>query len=214
MKYATLSLIILLSLAVPASAADRFIDLSGFATWVDPNSEGTFDRAPDVFDVDLGDEVGFGASVNVFWGDRFSTEFAISQVESPFQLSARERVVNVSDVDVNMIPITGILQWHLAPNGTIDPYVGAGVAYIVFGGDLDDDNTGNLALDDIEGNDLGFVVNGGLSLALGSNFAIFGDVKYIPTATAAQAVLNDDEGTEAEIEISPIIVSAGLSFRF
>ena len=213
MKSLLLSLALVLVVAFPAFA-DRSVDITGFVTWVDPNSEGTFDAPEDEIDVELGDEMGFGAAVNIFWGERISTELAVSQVDSPFVLSPRARLINVSEAEVNMIPITAVLQFHFIPEGIIDPYIGAGAAYIVFGGDVRDDDAGNLALDDIEGDDLGLVLNGGLSLRLGSNFAIVGDVKYVPTGSAARAVLNNDEGTETDVEVSPIIVSAGLSLRF
>ena len=214
MKSICLSLALVLAVAAPAFA-DRSVDITGFVTWVDPNSEGTFDAPEDDIDIELGDEMGFGAAVNIFWGERISTELAVSQVDSPFVLSPRARLVGVSDTEVNMIPITAVLQFHFIPDGIIDPYIGAGAAYIVFGGDVrDEGNAGNLALDDIEGDDLGLVINGGLSFRLGSNFAIVGDVKYVPTASAARAVLNNDEGTETQVEVSPIIVSAGLSLRF
>ena len=214
MKSIFLSLALVLAVAAPAFA-DRSVDITGFVTWVDPNSEGTFDAPEDDIDVELGDEMGFGAAVNIFWGERISTELAVSQVDSPFVLTPRVRPINVSDAEVNMIPITAVLQFHFIPDGIIDPYIGAGAAYIVFGGDVrDEGNAGNLALDDIEGDDLGLVINGGVSFRLGSNFAIVGDVKYVPTSSAARAVLNNDEGTETDLEVSPIIVSAGLSLRF
>ena len=214
MKSFCISLALVVAVAVPAFA-DRSVDITGFVTWVDPNSEGTFDAPEDDIDVELGDEMGFGAAVNIFWGERISTELAVSQVDSPFVLAPRVRPINVSETEVNMIPITAVLQFHFIPEGIIDPYIGAGAAYIVFGGDVrDEGNAGNLALDDIEGDDLGLVINGGLSFRLGSNFAIVGDVKYVPTSSAARAVLNNDEGTETDLEVSPIIVSAGLSLRF
>ena len=45
-----------------------------------------------------------------------------------------------------MTPLTGVLQWHFAPAGFIDPYIGAGAAYVLF------DNVngyGNLGVDKI-----------------------------------------------------------------
>ncbi len=197
----------------PPAFADRTFDLSGFVTWVDPNSEGTFDSPTDEIDVDLGDEMGYGASVNIFFTDRISTELSVSQVDSSFGLNARRRAVNVSDGEFNMIPITGVVQFHFAPDGVIDPYIGAGGAYIVFG-DVTGDNAGNLAIDDIDSDDLGLVLNAGVGVRLGQRFGLFGDVKYIPVGSAARGVLNDAAGTETDIEISPIIVSAGIQIRF
>lgn len=203
----------LLLLLAPPAFADRTVDLTGFVTWVDPNSEGTFDSPDDQIDVDLGDEMGYGASVNIFWTDRISTEFAVSQIDSSFGLNARQRAVNVVGSNIDMIPVTGVLQFHFAPNGVIDPYIGAGAAYIVFG-DVTGDNAGNLAIDDIDSDDLGLVINAGLGIRLGERFGLVGDVKYVPVGSSARGVLNDDNGTETNIEINPIIVSAGLQIRF
>lgn len=45
--------------------------------------------------------------------------------------------------DLQMIPITGIVQYHFNPEGRFDFHIGAGVAYVLFdelndGDDLDD----------------------------------------------------------------------------
>lgn len=205
--------LLLLLAATPLLAAERTVDLAGWVVWADPNSEGTFDTSNDQIDVNFDGEMGYGASVNIFWGSRFSTEFAVSQIDLPIALTSRPRAVGVQDTNANMIPVTGVLQWHLAPDAMLDPYIGAGAAYILFG-NVTKGEAGNLALDDIDSDDLGLVINAGLSIALNENLGINLDAKYVPVGSAARGVLNDANGTETDIEINPIIFSAGLAWRF
>ena len=112
-----------------------------------------------------------------------------------------------------MIPITGILQFHLAPNGFIDPYIGGGAAYVLF------DDIEDIGLDDLDRidfkDDVGFVVNAGVGIRLGNRFGIVLDGKYVPIEADATAInLGATEEDDTRVDISPIIISAGLHFAF
>jgi outer membrane protein len=212
MKRFSLILVVLL-FSTPMYAADRFFDVTGWASWVDPNSEGTFDvNSTDRFDVNFDGTLGYGAGVNIFFGDRISTELSVIRVQPEASLAVRGRAVRTAAVDVEMIPITAVLQWHFAPNSRIDPYIGAGAAYITFG-DVDSPaDLGDISVGEVDSDYLGLVVNGGVSIGLSDRFAIVGDIKYVPTGASATGFLQD--GTKTTIDINPVIASAGLSIRF
>lgn len=203
------SAFLLLFVTPAAFAQSRAFDLSVNAVWVDPTSEGTFD-SNDPTDVDFDGDLGYGAAANIFWGGRISTEFAISRVNP--ETNIRRRAAGASGGDIEMMPITAVLQFHLAPNGTIDPYIGAGAAYILFD-DVESNGLNGVQRIELD-DDAGLALNAGVAIKLGNRFGIVGDVKYVPLKSNAHAVYVTGPDTEAEIDINPVIVSAGLQFRF
>src|SRR5215213_6993646 len=131
MKHAVpITLLLLLVAAVPMSAQNRAFDLTGYASWVDTSSEGTFDdTTANPVDVNFDGTLGYGLAANVFFGNRLSTEFAIVRVNS--DVNVRQRAVANGNTEAEIMPITAVLQFHFAPNGTFDPYIGAGAAYVL-----------------------------------------------------------------------------------
>jgi outer membrane protein W len=215
LKFALAVAVTVLS-AVPALAQDRAFDITAFAVWVDPNSEGTFDsQTPNQpLNVEFDGDLGYGLSANIFWGNRISTEFGISRVEPEPRF--RTRAVNITGPDsIEMMPITAVVQFHLAPNGVIDPYIGAGAAYVLFNdvdsiGDLDDAGVSRIDFED----DAGLVVNAGLSLRFSPRLALNVDGKYVPVSSSATATYVTGPASETDIDINPVMFSAGLQFRF
>lgn len=210
---AVLALLLLVS-SVPASAQDRFFDLTGYASWVDTSSEGTFDfDGADDIDVNFDGTLGYGLAANIFLGDRISTEFAITRVENDVTFRTRA-VNNAGTAGVEMMPITGVLQFHFAPNSFIDPYVGGGVAYVLFDDVDGTDELNNVDFERIDfEDDFGFVVNAGLGIRITENFGLTLDGKYVPLESSATArrTIGDREAT---FDMNPVILSAGVSLRF
>jgi outer membrane protein len=210
--------ILFAAVASPGYAQSRSVDIIGYATWVDPNGDGTIEDINDFddLDVEFDSEQGFGVAVNVFWSNRISTEFAASVVEPDVAFRSDNPLIGAfSGGSLEMIPITATLQFHLAPDSRIDPYIGVGAAYVLFDQldereDLDDVDIESIDFDD----DVGLVVNAGLSFDITPNFAIYLDGKYVPVSSAATARFASGPGTETEIDINPLMLSAGLGFQF
>ncbi|HYO75310.1 MAG TPA: OmpW family outer membrane protein [Thermoanaerobaculia bacterium] len=209
MRYVVAALFAL-SLSIPAFA-QRAFDLTGNVVWVDPTGGGSFEDLSDPADIDFDATAGYGIAANVFFGDRISAEFAISRVKP--ETRVRRRVVGATTTaDFEMIPMTAVLQFHFAPNAFIDPYIGGGAAYVLFD-DVDNNGLGNLDRIDLE-DDIGFAVNAGVGIKLGGRLGLVLDAKYVPLEANATAVTVTGADTEGRVDISPIIVSAGLSLRF
>jgi outer membrane protein len=203
--------VLALFLVLPASAQHRFFDLSANAVWVDPSNSGSFEDLADPATIDFDPSVGYGASANIFFSDRFSVEFAISRVKS--DTTVRRRAVSAAGGDLEMMPVTGVVQWHFAPQGFIDPYIGAGAAYVLFD-DVKDNGLSGIESIDFK-DDAGLAINAGVGIRLGNRFGIVLDGKYVPLESNAKAtVVGSGQTAESKVEISPIIVSAGLSLRF
>ncbi|HEX6642983.1 MAG TPA: OmpW family outer membrane protein, partial [Thermoanaerobaculia bacterium] len=195
------------------SAQSRAFDLTGYAAWVDTSSEGTFNEdTSNPVDVNFDGTLGYGIAANIFWGDRISTEFAIVRVNS--DVGFRQRAVANSNTQAELMPITGVLQFHFAPNGRIDPYIGAGAAYVL----IDDVDTpeelNNIDFERLDfKDDVGLALNAGLGIRLTNNFGLTLDAKYVPLESSATAVRTTGS-TDVKFDINPVILSAGLSLRF
>ncbi len=215
MKHAVpITLVLLLVAAVPTSAQSRAFDLTGNVVWLDTSSEGTFDDTTATpIDVNFDGTMGFGLAANVFFGERISTEFAIARVNT--DVNIRQRAVNnPGDTEAEMMPITAVLQFHFAPNGTFDPYVGAGAAYVLIN-DVDaPDELNNIDFESIDfDDDVGLAINAGLGIRISDNFGITLDAKYVPLESSARAVRTAGS-QDVTFEMNPVILSAGVSLRF
>ena len=194
--------------AAPSFAQERSVDLTGYISWMDPNGDNTFDDNGDDVDFNFDSDQGFGIGLNVFWSNRISTEFVASQFSPE---AAFEGDVDFGSSSLDMIPITATLQFHFAPDSRFDPYVGAGVAYVLFDEFDGLDDLDELDIDEIDvDDDYGFVVNAGMSFDITPNFAIVADAKYVPI----EAEINASGLAPATLEINPLILSAGASFQF
>lgn len=181
--------------------------------WLDPTGGGTFGDLFDPVDLDVDSDMGFGLAANVFFNERLSTEFAIARVENETSVRRRATGAAAAGGNLEMTPITAVLQYHFAPNGFIDPYIGAGGAYMLF--DFSE-GQGVTGVDQIDvDDDIGFVVNAGIGIKLGGRLGLNVDAKYVPVDAAASGVIvSSDEESFTRIEVSPIIISAGVSLRF
>lgn len=210
MKHLGFALLALFVLVPTAFAQHRAFDLTANAVWVDPTNSGSFKDLADPADIDFDGTIGYGLAANIFFGDHISAEFAASRVDP--DTTIRRHAVSSAGGNLRMTPLTAVLQWHFAPNGFIDPYIGAGAAYVLF------DNSGDNSISGINDidikDDAGFAVNAGLGIRLGSRWGINGDVKYVPLESNATAVVATGGTTQGRFNISPIIVSAGLQLRF
>ena len=154
-----------------------------------------------------------GTACNIFFGNNISIELAASRVRPKANLTAAG--FNSGNNRVSMVPITGVLQWHFAPNGTIDPYIGAGAAYVLFNDIKGANGPNDIGLNRIRfKDDAGFAADAGLSIKFGSNMDIHGDVKYVPLKSSATAVFVSGPNSEARVKINPVIATAGVGFRF
>ncbi len=214
MKWSCIALALVFVIAVPAFAGDRSFDLTGWAAWVDTNSNGTFNSATpnQPFDVSFNGKLGYGAGANIFFGNNLSAALDIVQVKPDARI--RSRAVgggSFATGGTRITPMTGILQFHFAPNGVIDPYIGAGAAYVLF------DNVkgrGNLNVSEINfKDDAGLALNAGLGFRITRMLALTADGKYVPLKSSAKAVYASGT-TPARVKINPVIFSGGLTFRF
>jgi len=199
--------------AAPLAAANRSFELTGWASWVDTNSSNTINSTSpnQPFDINFHGKLGYGVGANIFFGHNISTEFSVVEVRPKTTFVSTSGGTLVGG-NLRMIPITAVLQFHLIPSGFIDPYVGAGAAYVLF------DNVngpGSIGVSKVNfKDDVGLALNAGLGFAIARNIAITADGKYVPLKSSATAVYVTGPNTSQRIKINPVMFSAGLTFRF
>ncbi|MGK2856339.1 MAG: OmpW/AlkL family protein [Thermoanaerobaculia bacterium] len=196
-----------LALAMPAFGQGRSVDLTGYFAWVDLSGDGLIDN--DGNDYSLGSfdsDTGYGGAVNLFLTRRLSAEISLTEVKPEGRIQYGGQTV-VGELD--MLPITGMLQYHFNPEGRVDFWVSGGVAYLMFdefeGDDLGSIDIGNVDLDD----DYGSVWGVGVSFGLVGGLAAVADAKYVLSSNTITTTVGD-----AEIDLNPLILSVGVQIQF
>lgn len=212
-RFALLLLVFLI--ATPIFAADRFFDITGWASWVDPQSNGTFQSSNpnQPFDISFNGKLGYGAGVNVFFGKTLSLALDAVEVRPEARFGFPGAATNSGSL--KMIPITGVLQWHFMPSGFIDPYIGGGAAYVLFDNLQDFRDAGKLGLNQINfKDDVGFVANAGLGFNFSPHWGVTADAKYVPVKSSATAVFVTGPNQSQKVKINPVMFSGGLTLHF
>jgi opacity protein-like surface antigen len=195
-------LIALSLLLLPLTAAAQSNELGVFiSTSQFDDSEITGDFGDT--DVEFDEDMGYGVLYNRFWFGGFSTEFAYQRLGADLTLLFDDVVEGSAELDLDILSATA--QLHFARGGMLSPYIGGGVAYI--SGEAGSIDADELEAADLE-NEVEFLANAGLNLGFQS-FAIFVDGKYVLYEARGEGDSDDDA-----LEINPLIISAGVKFRF
>lgn len=207
MKSVAATILLVAALAVPAFAQDSPVDFTIWGSWVDMQGSNDFGNG---FETDFESGSGFGLSTNIFLTDRFSTEVAIFALRSDAALTLDGGFpLDLGRVD--LLPVTVGVQFHPAGTSRFDPYLGAGVAYVMTDDlqstDLDNVGLGTIEIDD----EVTWMANAGLGIQFTDSFGIALDARYLPVKPASKSKLG---GAEQDLELTPLVVSAGLRFRF
>jgi outer membrane protein len=197
--------IILALVALPAAAQSSELGL-----WIAQSRVGETDEDEAVLEFDTGD--GFGVSYNKFFGNALSLELSATTLEHDGELSAEgiEEAFDAGSLDI--IPIVATIQFHFARNSVVSPYVGGGLAYIMADNleseDLDRVEIGPVEVDDA----LTWAVQAGLDINISPRFGIGVDAKY--TGYTPDAAPTDFPDDAIELDLNPLIISAGVKFRW
>jgi outer membrane protein W len=199
-------------LAMPLYAADLELGIRHLS--MSPRGDGSFDGS----ELEIVSSRGFGATAEVFWTPRISTQLAATFVNpatflQPF--SPFPTLVPVPDVDLGTFGIDTYsltARYHLAPDARFSPFAGAGAALVVFG-DLED-RFG----DDIEmtfDRETAVMVEGGLRYRVLPHVFVDAAVSYMPLEATPNHVRNDSNvELPSVVKVDPLTVSVGVAWRF
>ena len=153
-------------------------------------------------DLDLPMARGFAPTVEVFWSERFSTQIAASFTNPEAIL----RPANAEPVDLGTLGLdiySATARYHFSGQRKLSGYAGGGAALAIIG-NLDDQFG-----EEIEatfGNELTFLGEAGLRYKFWPGVFLELGVSYMPlTATSDEF---------ADVNVDPMIVTAGAAWRF
>lgn len=117
---------------------------------------------------------------------------------------------------VNLLPPTLTAQWHFNPDQTIDPYVGAGAAFVL-GLDrkltANADGVGSFPIR-IDRSAFGGVLQAGFDVNLQDKWLINFDVKKIWVNTDVKLDLGTGYQKIDSLDLNPLVVSIGIGKKF
>lgn len=115
-----------------------------------------------------------------------------------------------------VLPPTLTVQYHFAPEGSIRPYVGAGLNYTIFYSER-----ASASLEAAVGptsvrlsDSFGWAVQGGVDVPVNDRLAINFDIKYIDMDTRARLSTTAAGVQTVKVDINPLVVGVGLGIRF
>jgi outer membrane protein W len=210
MKSRTFLVLLILLISFPIAAqGNAGVDIGFWGSW---SHLGGGSAGEDDDGIELSDGSGFGVSVRFDRGGRFSTELSVFSTAS----AARFAPTTLAPVEgelgsLRITPLSVTVHFHFAPRSRISPWAGGGLAYVLAGelalADPDGDRSGRIEVDD----EITVIANAGFDFRISPTFAVGLDTRYVPFRPAFRGVGDRDD---AELRLSPWIVSIGARFRF
>lgn len=116
---------------------------------------------------------------------------------------------NVDLGSVSVLPPTLTLQYHFSPDKIVNPYVGAGLSYVMFY------NVDSGAVADSVEYTNGFApaLQVGTDIAINQHWMLNIDAKYIAIQTEATANVRQNAYTST-VDINPFVYGVGIGYRF
>lgn len=150
----------------------------------------------------------YGASFNHFFGDHLSAELAAFVVRHNGSIEiAGVKTFNTGSL--RMTPVSATVQWHLAHSSRFDVNAGGGLAYVrsdsLHSSDLDSLGVGRV---DVKSR-IGWTGVAGVSYSLVRSFAISAEARYI-----GYRPQSGPSNARVQLDLSPVLYSAGLRWRF
>lgn len=117
--------------------------------------------------------------------------------------------------ETDHLPPTFSLQYHFLPDGTFQPYVGAGVNYTTFFSTKVTQALIDLGVDDISLDDsFGLALQFGGDFLLGDRWLLNVDVRWIDIESDLDVTVAGQTGELGTVKIDPWVYSLDLGYRF
>jgi len=175
--------------------------------------------APDsdnlVIDQDTIVDVDDGTSLTLTGTYMFSPNWAFDILASwPFSHDIKLGGTKIAETD--HLPPTFSMQYHFLPDGTFQPYVGAGVNYTTFfSTDVTQDLTDLTGITDIDLDDsFGLAVQLGADWTFGNRWLLNFDLRYIDIESDLTASDGVDSAELGTVKIDPWVYSINIGYSF
>jgi len=212
------SLQLAVALAVAGLSAQPALAAAG--DWIIRAGVGVVDPKSDNLDLGGGDnlEVDDGTSLTIEGTYMFADHWGVELLAAwPFthdfaiEAGGQENVAG----EVNHLPPTLSLQYHFNPEGTVRPYVGAGVNYTMFS---EENTEGPLAGTSLDLDDSwGLALQLGVDVSLTKNWFVNAGLRWIDIDSDAEITGLSGPGVVdnlGEVEIDPFVYQLQLGYRF
>lgn len=200
--------LVLLVSAMPLLAQDRDMNIAVFASQADMQGENDFGTFNGRTDFEEG--VSMGISINRYFGRFLALEASVFNLRNDAALQLDESVA----VDLGNVSLTPVMigaQFHILGRRRIDPYVGAGAAYVLAtdmnSPDLEAGGVGRIEVDDA----FTYYIAAGLGVEIVGGLAVVAEARELQYEPATRSTVT---GVERDLELSPRIYSLGVRFRF
>lgn len=145
--------------------------------------------------------------ITYFFDEHWAAELILAV--TPHEITHKPTGLDIGEVW--LLPPTATLQYHFQPDDPdFRPYIGAGVNYTLFFGHDDADP----AIRDADFDpSFGFALQAGFDIPINDHWSINVDVKkvWINTDVHLDTALGP---VEADVDINPLIVGVGVSYRW
>ena len=199
--------VLTLTLTAPLHAADLELGIRHLS--MAPRGEKAFDGG----ELEVVSSRGFGATAEVFWTPRISTQLAATFVNPAafvFPTNPPPNDLDLGTLGIDTYSLTA--RYHFAPQARLSAFAGAGGALVILG-DLED-RFG----DDIEmtfDRQTALLVEGGLRYRVFPRVVLDVAVSYLPLEATPNHVRNDTSiALPAIVKVDPLTVSVGAAWRF
>ena len=152
---------------------------------------------------------GFYGELSAAWfmTPTIAMELSLGQVSS-FNSKIEQPGAAIDSGPIRMMPNTWTLQYHLAPDNTVRPYLGVGLHYTILSIQPVVVNSTYA----IERSNIGYVLQGGLNVPITRGWFVNADVRYLGNL---QPQVTIDEGThQITGYINPLLLSLGVGIRW
>lgn len=203
---------LLFCLAGPAQAyeAGDWLVRVGVST-VDPKSD-NLDVDGDQLEVDSGTTLTFNGTY--FFTENWGLELlAAAPFNHDIELAGVGKIA-----ETDHLPPTLSIQYHFIPDGTFQPYVGAGLnATIFFSEDVEQilvDALGATSVDLELDSSFGLAAQIGADFALSDKWVLNVEARWIDIDTDATLTVDGAEVDLGEVEIDPWVYGVNIGYRF
>ncbi len=207
-------LVLAIASAASAQSTPTRVEIIGSYVRVSPQASNSFADINWNYKQKSGN--GFGAGVNFYVLQPLSVELAYARMSSDASLVAGGTSASLSLRSLHLRPLTASVQWHPMAGSMFDVYAGGGAMYMMFGS-LTDTRLGQIGIDRVQfDNRFGAMANAGIAIGFSRSLAFNFDAKYAPLKSPSRARFTSD-GSQSEpldIKVNPLLLSAGVRFRF
>ena len=211
--------------AAPAMAYEAGDWLIRFgASNVDPKSDNgsfnltNFEPVGAKLGVDVEDQWGVTFNFTYMYTANWGVEVLAAL---PYEHDVKVEGLPGTAATVTHLPPTISLQYHFLPDGTFQPYVGAGLNVTWF---LDDSKEEGLkAVDealgvrtslDVDSTSFGYALQAGFDYQFGNNWFLNVDVRYIDISTDVTLKADGAKLSTASVDVDPVVYGAHIGYKF